>query len=130
MLRTWPLYLRVSGCASRLYWRQYLRLGWVGVQVNALEVENVILGVVAVVQRVVARNGERVVEGDRWASKERVRRGSRKERGGNGKELHVVLCLLYGVYQCWLTVCLESGVCCWRLDTSSPAIQPASRNGL
>lgn len=43
---------------------RYLRLGWVRVQVDALEVEDVILRVVAVVQRVLARNGKRVVKGD------------------------------------------------------------------
>jgi hypothetical protein len=53
--------------AEARVWSQrlgYLRLGRVGVQVDALEVEDIILGVVAVVQRVVAGNGERVVKGD------------------------------------------------------------------
>ena len=80
----------------RLY---YLRLGWVGVQVDALQVEEIILGVVAVVQRVVARNGKRVVEGDLGAAEEGAGRCSREDRGGNGKELHLVVCLVCGVYQ-------------------------------
>jgi hypothetical protein len=75
------------------------RLGRVGVQVDALEVEDIILGVVAVVQRVVAGNGERVVKGDLWAAEEGAGRSCREDRRGNGKELHVVVCLWCEVYQ-------------------------------
>ena len=59
---------RMHICVSRRL--IYLRLRRVGVQVDALEVEDIILWVVAVVQRVVARNGERVVEGDLGAAEE------------------------------------------------------------
>ena len=72
---------------------RYLRLGWVGVQVDALEVEDVILRVVAVAQRVLARNGKRVVKGDLGAAEQGAGRCSREDRGGNGKELHLVVCL-------------------------------------
>ena len=84
--------LRQLGC---------LRLRWVGVQVDALQVEEIVWGVVAVVQRVVAGNGKRVVEGDLGAAEEGAGRCSREDRGGNGKELHLVVCLvvLCGVYQ-------------------------------
>ena len=77
----------------------YARLGWVRVQVDALQVEDVILGVVAVVQRVLAGNGERVVEGDLGAAEQGAGRCGREDRGSNGKELHLVVCLLCGVYQ-------------------------------
>jgi hypothetical protein len=75
------------------------RLGRVGVQVDALEVEDIILGVVAVVQRVVAGNGERVVKGDLWAAEEGAGRSCCENRRGNGKELHDVVCLWCEVYQ-------------------------------
>ena len=81
-------------CITILQRLGYLRLGWVGVQVDALQVEDVILRVVAVVQRVVARNGKRVVEGDLEAAEEGAGRGSCEDRGGNGKELHLVVCLV------------------------------------
>lgn len=70
-----------------------LRLGWVRIQVDALEVEDVILGVIAVVQRVLARNGKRVVKGDLGAAEQGAGRRSREDRGGNGEELHRVVCL-------------------------------------
>lgn len=54
-----------------------LRLGRVGVQVDALKVQDVILGAVAVVKRVVARNGERVVKGDLRTAEQRARGGGR-----------------------------------------------------
>jgi hypothetical protein len=47
-----------------------LRLGRVGVQVDTLEVEDVVLGVGAVVQRVVAGDGQRVVKGDCLAAED------------------------------------------------------------
>lgn len=81
-------------CITILQRLGYLRLGWVGVQVDALQVEDVILRVVAVVQRVVARNGKRVVEGDLGAAEEGAGRCSCEDRGGNGKELHLVVCLV------------------------------------
>lgn len=70
-----------------------LRLGWVGVQVDALQFEDVILGVIAVVQRVLARNGKRVVEGDLGAAEQGAGRCSREDRGGNRKEFHLGECL-------------------------------------
>jgi hypothetical protein len=93
---------------------RYLRLGWVGVQVDALEVEEIILRVVAVVQRVVAGDGKRVVEGDFRAAEQGAGRCGREDRGGNGKELHLGVYLLCGVSQ-WrlygvLKSSLQSGV--------------------
>ena len=70
-----------------------LRLGWVGIQVDALKVEDVILRVVAVVQRVLARNGKRVVKCDLGAAEQGAGRCSREDRGGNGKELHRAWCV-------------------------------------
>jgi hypothetical protein len=71
-----------------------LRLGRVGVQVDALEVEDVVLGVVAVVQWVVAGDGKRVVKDDCRAAEEGAcRGGGREERGGDVEELHLVVCL-------------------------------------
>lgn len=88
-------------CIELLRRLQYLRLGWVRVQVDALQVEDVILGVVAVVQRVVTRNGKRVVEGGLDTAKQGAGRCGREDRGGNSKELHLVVCLvvLCVVYQ-------------------------------
>lgn len=88
-------------CVQVLRRVECLRLRWVRVQVDALQVEDVILGVVAVVQRVVAGNGKRVVEGGLGAAKQGAGRCGREDRGGNGKELHLVVCLvvLCGVYQ-------------------------------
>ena len=88
---------RMYICVSRRL--IYLRLRRVGVQVDALEVEDIILWVVAVVQRVVAGNGERVVEGDLGATEEGAGRRSCEDRGGNSEELHLVVCLWCGVYQ-------------------------------
>ena len=81
-------------CITILQRLGYLRLGWVGVQVDALQVEDVILRVVAVVQRVVTRNGKRVVEGDLGAAEEGAGRCSCEDCRGNGKELHLVMCLV------------------------------------
>ena len=88
----------------------FLRLGWVGVQVDALEVEEIILRVVAVVQRVVAGDGKRVVEGDFGAAEQGAGRCGCEDRGGNGKELHLGVCLLCGVYQWRLYGVLESSL--------------------
>lgn len=67
-----------------------LRLGRVGVQVDTLEVEDVVLGVVAVVQRVVAWDGKRVVKDDSRAAEEGAcRGGGGEERGGDVEELHL-----------------------------------------
>lgn len=58
MERVWPLRFEVSlGCARAhkvSHCCVYLRFGGVGVQVDALEVEDVVLGVIAVVERVVS----------------------------------------------------------------------------
>lgn len=68
MLRATPLYVSVSASAYGYCAGLDLRLGRVGVQVDALEIEDVILGVVAVVQRVVAGDGKRIVKGDLGAA--------------------------------------------------------------
>jgi hypothetical protein len=77
-----------------------------------------------VVQRVVAWDRERVVKGSSRATEEGAGRRSREDRGGNGKQLHGVVCLLFVVYQWRLYGVLERVVAyaSRRLDVS-----PASR---
>jgi hypothetical protein len=111
MERTWPLRWKVSEvCAQMSRCCVDLRLGRVGVEVNALQVEDVVLGVGAVVQRVVAGDGQRVVKGDCLAAEDGACRGrGGEERGGDVEELHLVV---FGV------VCLSVDVQLgqeWRL---------------
>jgi hypothetical protein len=104
----------------------YLRLGRVGVQVHALEVEDVVLGVGAVVQRVVAGDGQRVVKGDYLAAEDGAcRGGGGEERGGDVEELHLAVCLWCDCRcRCYLDEC---GVWCCMLAPVllSPEIAPA-----
>lgn len=79
-------------CAQMSHCCVDLRLGRVGVEVNALQVEDVVLGVGAVVQRVVAGDGQRVVEGNCLAAEDGAcGGGGGEERGGDVEELHLVV---------------------------------------
>ena len=74
-------------------WSVDVRQRRVGIQIDALKVEDVVLGVLAVLQRVVARDVEGVVEGrdvGRAAKQARPRRGGGGEEGGREDkvELH------------------------------------------
>lgn len=73
------------------------RLGWVRAEVDAPDLEEVILGVLAVLQRVLAGNLECFVEGHCRVAEEvggLGGGGGRQEGGGDGEKLHAVLLVL------------------------------------
>ena len=84
--------------------RWVVRLRGVGIQIHTLQLQNVILRVLAMLQRVLAGNFERLVEGcDIWrAAKEAGAGGDscrQQRRGEEGEEFHAVI------------ACVDGGVC-------------------
>jgi len=84
------LHLSVDGRAL-LGCERDLRCRWVRAEVDALDLEQVVLGVRAVLQRVLAGHLERLVQGGLGAAEEAGRFGGGgrcQEGGGDGEELH------------------------------------------